>query len=105
MPITIDKFKEAQSPLTERIKEFLEQNKDKAFTVSEIIKEIEKPKDPQWFVMQLILELAAATTAGGHTRTSLIQKYNSAIEELLSKGLIEKSEIEGATYLAIKGNK
>lgn len=91
MPVLRKDLKENEKPLPERIFFLLKENKNKAFTVSEIISEIEK-KEPD--LLQLVIEI--------YEGKGLFLKYRSALKELLSKNMIEEAQTEGNIYFAIK---
>lgn len=89
MPIDRNTFNEAQRPLEDRILEFLTENSANAYSLAEIVVEIEE-RDPQYISMALIVD------------KELYNKYKDAFNALIKNGKIEQSGIRGSTYFAVK---
>lgn len=87
MPIDRNTFNEAQRPLEDRILDILSENSDQAYSLAEIVVEIEE-HSPQFISLMLVAD------------NKLFNKYKDAIGALVLSGKIEKSEVKGTTYFA-----
>ncbi|MBM4386642.1 MAG: hypothetical protein FJ088_02825 [Deltaproteobacteria bacterium] len=94
MPIPRENFNKTKTSLEDRIIQLLKKNKDKAFTIIEIITEIEEIKNDALLVFELYYDQ-------GNPKGLKI-KYKTTMDELLSRQLIEMAEIGGKVYFAIK---
>lgn len=93
MPIQRNKFSEAKKTIKDRILNFLKDNPDKAYRLAEIMSELED-YDNALILLIFIMDK--------NNPDSLLNKYTKAIEELLKQNLIERAEISGSAYFAIK---
>ena len=87
MPIDRNTFNEAQRPLEDRILELLTKNIEQAYSMAEIVVEIEE-QDPTIIHLTLL------------GNKDLYNKYQAAIKALVKDGKIEQSEVKGTTYSA-----
>lgn len=98
MPIPIKDLKEAQKPLEDRILEFLKANSDKAYDISEIIRNIEGYKDDMVFVIKVMTD---SYTKGGWFN-KLKEKYSQALQSLINRNLINSANVRDNIYFGIK---
>ena len=89
MPIPKSALQEALKPLPTRIYEFLARNNQQAYSLYELISNIEKirPRDQS--------DMAITTLAYYST-------YNEALRQLVSTGKITKASVGGTIYYGIR---
>jgi hypothetical protein len=93
MPIPVDRLKQAQRPVRERILEFLSQHPDQAFTAAEIYVALEG-LDEKTGPMTLVF-------MNSTQRSRLLQPLVVATEELIQSGKLTAAPVQGTTYYAV----
>jgi hypothetical protein len=94
VPIERAQFAEATKPLTERIRDILSADPEKAYDVYELIGNVEG----YGATAQVALVLWAEQWKG----SELLARYRKALEELVSARLVETANLRGTTYYAIR---
>ncbi len=91
MPIDIDQFKAASQPLAERIDQFLSRNPKQAFTMIEIIAEVEAV-DPATVPLLIVMSKG--------DRNGISVRYAAALDDLVKSSLAAVAALGGINYYA-----
>jgi hypothetical protein len=97
VPIDIKKFEEASKPLDERIRRFLADHRDKAYSLMEIMAELEGQVGAQSMALLIAIE-----RYGGKSSQTW-DKYAKSVTELVKQGKVNEALVQGTSYYAIAG--
>jgi sirohydrochlorin ferrochelatase len=99
VPIDIKQFKEASRPLSERVLGFLKDHPEQAYSLMELMAELEGKADAASMAWIVAIERMSGKKEGSAT----LNKYSKALEELLKQGKVTEAQLQGTTYYAYGG--
>ena len=97
MPIDIKQFKEASKPLGERVLGFLAAHPEQAYSLMEIMADLEGKGDAQTMAWLIAIERMRGT--GSETW----DKYAKSVAELVAQRKVKEALVQGTTYYAYAG--